>query len=142
MALGAMIVAGAYLLLAGLAAIAGSGMTNWMWLAFFLVVYTVGELFILPTGLGLLARLAPLHLGATTVGVWFLMTFSGNLSAGLVGSLWSHMSHPVFFVLLACLAGVAGAMLWLLNGQTEQIDHARLQPSKSIDKSPNRINMS
>jgi POT family proton-dependent oligopeptide transporter len=142
MAIGALIVASAYLLLAGLAAIAGGAMTSWWWLAFFLVVYTVGELFILPTGLGLLARLAPLHLGATTVGVWFLMTFSGNLSAGLVGSLWSHMSHPAFFVLLAALAGVAGAMLWMLNAHTEQIDHARLPQSMPIDKFPNRTNMS
>ena len=41
----------------------------------------LGELSILPTGLGLFARLAPQRFGATTVASWFLATFAGNLAS-------------------------------------------------------------
>ena len=107
MATGALIVGASYLLLAALSWKAGNVGVHWHWFALFWVVLTLGELFILPTGLGLFARLAPQRLGATTVASWFLATFAGNLAAGLVGTLWTRMSHPAFFVLarrdLRCL---------------------------------------
>ena len=53
----------------------------------FFLILTFGELYILPTGLGLFARLAPPRLGATTVAAWFLAIFTGSLTAGLVGTL-------------------------------------------------------
>jgi POT family proton-dependent oligopeptide transporter len=121
MALGALIVAGAYLLLSFVSWQAGGKPAGWIWLALFFVIFTFGELFILPTGLGLFARLAPSRLGTTTVGAWFLITFSGSLSAGLVGSLWSRFEPAAFFALLAVLASVAAALLWLLHPVAQQI---------------------
>jgi len=124
MACGALIVAGAYLLLAAVnwnAATRGAA-TGWIWLLLFFLVLTFGELFILPTGLGLFARLAPRHLGSTTVAAWFLVTFAGSLAAGLVGGLWSRMQHGVFFALLAMLALLAGALLWRLDGPMRRAD--------------------
>lgn len=116
MALGSLIVGAAYLLLAAADAWGGEGAggsarASWLWLALFFVIFTFGELFVLPTGLGLFARLAPVHLGATTVAAWFLTIFSGSLAAGLVGTLWSRMAHPTFFLLLAGIAGVAALLL-------------------------------
>jgi POT family proton-dependent oligopeptide transporter len=122
MALGAMIVAGAYLMLACLSSQAGNATTSWIWLALFFLMFTFGELFILPTGLGLFARLAPRHLGTTTVGAWFLFTFTGSLCAGLVGTLWSRLSHTGFFCLLAGLATLAAIMLWRLDGPTRRME--------------------
>jgi len=124
MAQGALIVAGAYLLLACLSWSAGGERTGWMWLALFFALFTFGELFILPTGLGLFARLAPSHMGATTVGAWFLITFSGSLCAGLAGSLWSRLGPTAFFLLLAALAAASAAMLWRLNAALASIDGA------------------
>lgn len=115
MAIGAAIVAVAYALLALLAAIAGDARVGWIWLVAFFVVLTVGELYILPTGLGLFARMAPPRLGATTVASWFLAIFSGSLLAGVVGMLWSRASHAGFFLLLSGLAVVAALMLWRLD---------------------------
>nr|WP_295668817.1 peptide MFS transporter [Sphingomonas sp.] len=109
MAAGAAIVAAAYLLLA--TAAAGAGAADWRWLVAFFVVYTTGELFILPTGLGLFARLAPRGLGATTVAAWYLTIFAGSLAAGLVGTLWSRMGHAAYFVVLAGLAAIAAGLL-------------------------------
>ena len=113
MAVGAMVVAGAYLLLAALAAIGGS--VHWLWLTLFFVVLTLGELYILPTGLGLFARLAPTGLRATTVAAWYLATFAGSLAAGFVGTLWGHTGHAAFFLTLAGVALAAAALLWAID---------------------------
>ncbi len=115
MAIGALIVAGAYLLLAVVSTVAGANRASWLWLLLFFLIFTPGELYILPTGLGLFARLAPPRLGATTVAAWFLAIFSGSLLAGVVGTLWSRASHSGFFVVLAGLATMAAILLWLLD---------------------------
>ncbi len=115
MAIGAVIVAAAYLLLATVSTSAGAERASWLWLFLFFVILTLGELYILPTGLGLFARLAPPSLGATTVAAWFLAIFSGSMLAGVVGTLWSRASHGGFFVLLAGLAAIAAVLLWLLD---------------------------
>jgi proton-dependent oligopeptide transporter, POT family len=125
MALGALIVAGAYLLLASVASSAGTDRASWLWLVLFFVIFTVGELYILPTGLGLFARLAPIGFGATTMAAWFLCTFSGSLSAGIVGTLWTGTSHARFFVILAVLAASAAAMLFALDRAIQRIEAKR-----------------
>jgi POT family proton-dependent oligopeptide transporter len=125
MALGALIVAAAYLLLAVVAFATGAGRASWAWLALFFVIFTLGELYILPTGLGLFARLAPIGFGATTVAAWFLAIFSGSLSAGAVGTLWSSTSHALFFAVLTAIALIAAAMLFALDGAIRRIEAAR-----------------
>jgi POT family proton-dependent oligopeptide transporter len=115
MALGALIVALSYALLAAVAAHAGQERTSGLWLVLYFVIFTMGELHILPTGLGLFARLAPPRFAATTVAAWFLAIFTGSLSAGAVGTLWSSMSHAAFFALLAALATVAAVLLLALG---------------------------
>jgi proton-dependent oligopeptide transporter, POT family len=125
MALGAVIVASAYLLLAIAAYTAGNGQASWLWLAAFFFVLTVGELHILPTGLGLFARLAPKGFGATTMAAWYLAIFSGSLLAGLVGIMWTRIGHPQFFTLLAVLATGAAAMLYALDRSVRALEDAR-----------------
>lgn len=115
MALGALIIAFSYLLLAAVAAATGAERANGLWLVLYFVIFTFGELHILPTGLGLFARLAPEKLAATTVAGWFLAIFSGSLCAGVIGTLWSSMSHALFFGFLALVAAVAAVMLLALG---------------------------
>jgi len=117
MAFGAVVVAAAYLMLAGAAAAAeGQGVrASWLWLVAFFFVYTAGELYILPTGLSLFARMSPAHAGATTIAAWFLASFGGNLLAGQLGRLWSVTVPSWFFVLMAGVAGVAGLILFSLS---------------------------
>ena len=123
MALGALMVGAAYVLLAGVSAMNGEHLANWVWLVLFFVILTFGELFILPTGLGLFARLAPQHLGATTVAAWFLVIFTGSLSAGFVGTLWSRMPPAQFFTLLAALAATAAFLLLLISRSGDKMLH-------------------
>jgi POT family proton-dependent oligopeptide transporter len=115
MALGAFIVGAAYLLLAAVSATTAHGAASWLWLVAFFIIYTYGELHILPTGLGLFARLAPGSLAATTLAAWFFATFSGSLAAGAIGASWAHLDHAGFFALLAAVAAAAGVLLLALE---------------------------
>src|SRR5258708_1888641 len=121
MALGALIVAAAYLLLATVAFTAGTGRASWLWLALFFAVFAFGELYILPTGLGLFARLAPIGYGATTVAAWFFVISSGSLSAGIVGTLWGRIRHAGFFAILTVTSASAPAMLLSLGPPVRRI---------------------
>ena len=127
MAFGALIVAASYLLLALLAWSHGDRLVGWPWLVLFFAVLTLGELFILPTGLGVFARLAPPGFGATTVAAWFLTIFSGSLSAGLIGVLWSRTGHAAFFTLLTGLAATAALLLWFLDPALRRAERAQQQ---------------
>ena len=121
MAAGAVIVAASYLLVAAAEMVSGAAPAHWLWLLSFFVVFTLGELYILPNGLGIFARLAPPKLGASTVAAWYLAIFSGSLAAGQVGRLWSRIDHIPFFVLLAGIATAAAALLFLLDGPTKRV---------------------
>ena len=121
MAAGALMVAASYLLVAAAEAMSGEGSAHWLWLLSFFVVFTVGELYILPNGLGIFARLAPPKLGASTVAAWYFAIFTGSLAAGQVGRLWSRIDHIPFFLLLAAIATGAAVLLYLLDRPTKQV---------------------
>ena len=132
MALGALIVAAAYLMLAAAAWVSGNTPAPGVWLFAFFALFTFGELFILPTGLGLFARLAPPGMGATTVAAWFLAIFSGSLAAGFVGTLWGDMSHATFFALLAGLAAISAVLLRSLDPFVRGVDLVQSAPNESL----------
>jgi POT family proton-dependent oligopeptide transporter len=125
MAIGALLVAGAFLVLAAVASMAGTGRANALWLVLFFAIFTLGELYILPTGLGLFARLAPDELRATTVAAWFLTIFSGSLAAGVVGMLWSVMTHGHFFLILSAIAATSAAISLSLDRTARRVESAR-----------------
>ena len=110
MAIGAAIVGLAYGLLA-LVLSADAGAVSWAWPVLFTFLLTAGELFILPTGLGLFGHLAPRRLAATMMALWFLGSFGGNLLAGVLGSLWGALGATSFFALMGATAGAAALLL-------------------------------
>ena len=111
MATGALMVAGSFVLLA---AVADSASVHWLWLVVFFALLTLGELYILPVGLGLFAQLALPGFGATTVAAWFLAAFAGNLLSGIVGTWWSSLSPGGFFLAMGGIAGLSGLLLGML----------------------------
>ena len=121
MATGALLVAASYLIVAAAEAVSGQGSAHWLWLLTFFVVFTLGELYILPNGLGIFARLAPPKLGASTVAAWYFAIFTGSLAAGQVGRLWSRIDHIPFFILLAAIATAAAVLLYLLDRPTKRV---------------------
>lgn len=122
MAIGAAGVAAAYLMLAGMAAMSDGKPVSGLWLLVFFAVYTIGELYILPVGLGLFARLAPSGMGATVIAAWFLAAFAGNLLSGVVGRAWEWLGPAAFFVLLAALAAMSAVALLALTPMLRKLE--------------------
>jgi POT family proton-dependent oligopeptide transporter len=83
---------------------------------------TVGELFILPVGLGLFARLAPPGLTATVVATWYFAGFAGNLLAGWLGTGWNGVSNGVFLALTGAVALLSAGCLALLKGSVARLE--------------------
>lgn len=135
MAFGAALVAGAYFLLALVClGSAASGMpAAWPWLLLFFLVLTAGELHILPTGLGLFGRLAPVGFAATAMAAWFLAGFAGNLLAGVFGTLWSHVSPATFFFAAASIATISALILDRMKGL---VARAELAASDGMREQP------
>ena len=121
MAVGSMLVAASYLLVALAEVLTGEAPAHWVWLLSFFIIFTLGELYILPNGLGIFARLAPPKLGASTVAAWYFAIFTGSLAAGQVGRLWSRLDHVAFFVLLAGIAILSAVMLYLLDRPAKRV---------------------
>ena len=119
MAMGAALVAAAYLMLALLLSVQ-VGVVSWMWAVLFVLLLTAGELFILPTGLALFGQLAPRRFAATVMALWFLGSFGGNLLAGVLGSLWTSLGAGGFFILMGCVAGLAAVLLLALRGRVTE----------------------
>lgn len=117
MAFGAAIVGVSYVALGLVAAWSDAHGTraSWVWLFVWFVVFTIGELYILPTGLALFGRMAPEGFRATSIATWFFAGFFGNLLAGALGTLWSRMGHGTFFVLIGAVAGLSAVLLYMLN---------------------------
>jgi POT family proton-dependent oligopeptide transporter len=131
MAIGALIGAGAYALLAVASFVSPAG-ASWWWVAGYFLVLTLGELYILPTGLGLFARLAPPRLGATTVAAWYLAIFTGSLTAGFIGSWYSSLRPPFFFLVLTAVASLASGMLLMLDRRARTVEEARIAERSAL----------
>jgi POT family proton-dependent oligopeptide transporter len=115
MALGCLAMALAYLVMAGAAVAAGGDEASWWWLAGYFALLSLGELYFAPAGLSLVSKAAPAGMVSTTMGIWFTSIFLGAYLSGWLGSLWSEMTKPNFFLMLAGIAALAGAAIFALD---------------------------
>ncbi|HET6430989.1 peptide MFS transporter [Dyella sp.] len=132
MAFGALIVALSYVALGAVAGWSEAHGTraSWLWLFVWFVVFTIGELYILPTGLALFGRMAPEGFRATSIATWFFAGFFGNLLAGALGTLWSRFGHGGFFMLIGAVAGVSALLLYMLGRRLGDVErHAGAEPA-------------
>jgi POT family proton-dependent oligopeptide transporter len=93
---------------------AGAGQASWLWLLAFFVVITAGELYLSPTSLSLVTKVAPAGLLSMMMGVWLATSFIGNFLAGYLGTFWSSMGKGDFFLLLAGISAAAGVVIVLI----------------------------
>jgi len=105
----------AYLIMAAAAYYAGPNKASWLWLFAYFVVITTGELYISPVGLSLVSKVAPVRHVAMMMGVWLGTSFIGNFLAGYLGSFWSTMAKPEFFLMIAAVALLAAAVIWAFD---------------------------
>ena len=57
-------------------------------------------------------KIAPARLISLLMGVWLSASFTGGFLAGYIGSFWSRMDKPEFFLLIAGIAALAGVMIF------------------------------
>ena len=114
LAIGCFLASLAYLLLVAAALLSGGTQASWLWLFAYFVILTVGELYLSPTSLSLVTKVAPLHLLSMMMGVWLATSFVGGFLAGYLGTFWSSMTKGNFFLMLAIISAIAGLMIALL----------------------------
>ncbi|HEY2532325.1 MAG TPA: peptide MFS transporter [Xanthobacteraceae bacterium] len=112
MALGCFGVTAANLVMMVAAVHAAGAQASWVWLLFYFVIITMGELYLSPVGLSLVTKVAPVRIVSMMMGVWLATSFLGGFLAGWIGSFWSRMPAPHFFLLVAGIAATAGVMIW------------------------------
>jgi POT family proton-dependent oligopeptide transporter len=112
-----------FVVMVGAASMAGSetGRVSAMWLVGAYYLHTIGELCLSPIGLSLVTKLAPARLGGMLMGVWFFATFLGNKAAGMVGELYSEVSHVNFFMIFVGTSLAAAALLFALKGTLKKL---------------------
>jgi proton-dependent oligopeptide transporter, POT family len=116
MALGCFGVALANILMIGAGVAAGdSGRVSALWLTGYFVLITIGELYLSPTSLSVVTKVAPVRIQSTVMGLSFVTVFAGNFISGWLGSLWTGMSKPTFFLMIAAIAAVAGLAILVLK---------------------------
>jgi POT family proton-dependent oligopeptide transporter len=112
MALGCFGVTLANLLMVGAAWQAGGAPdASWLWLLGYFVIITIGELYLSPIGLSLVTKVSPARIVSMMMGIWLASSFTGNFIAGWLGSFWSTMDKMMFFLMIAGIAMVAGAVI-------------------------------
>ena len=113
MALGCFGVTAANLVKAFAAFHAGSGQASWLWVLGSIAIITVGELYLSPVGLSLVTKVAPVRILSMMMGVWLATSFTGGFLAGWLGSFWSRMEKPHFFLMIAAISALAGVIIFL-----------------------------
>ncbi len=98
----------------------GAGKVSWLWLIAHFTLLTTGELYLSPVGLSLVSKTAPMRIGSMMMGVWFLSYCGGDYLSGYLGSYWERMPHASFFALMAAIAVVAGAAVWIVGKPMER----------------------
>jgi POT family proton-dependent oligopeptide transporter len=91
------------------------GKSSWLWLFAYFAVITLGELYLSPTSLSLVTKIAPASIVSLMMGVWLATSFVGNFLAGWLGSYWSTMAKPDFFLMIAAIGAVAASLVWLIG---------------------------
>jgi proton-dependent oligopeptide transporter, POT family len=124
MALGCFGVTVANLIMLLIALHADGGKASWVWLLGYYVTITVGELYLSPVGLSLVTKVAPARILSMMMGVWLATSFTGGFLAGWLGSFWSRMEKPHFFLMIAAISALAGVIIflcrWPLRGMLHQ----------------------
>lgn len=121
MAIGCLGVALANLVMVLAASEAGAtGKASPLWLFAYIAILTLGELYLSPTGLSFVSKIAPARLVSMLMGVWLLTNFTGNLLGGWLGSFWSSMDKGDFFLMIAGVAGAASAAIFLFSRMEKQ----------------------
>ncbi len=106
----------ACLILAFAAWYTGGVRASWWWSMLYFVFVTLGELYLSPISLSLYSKVAPLQIASLMMAVNFVPNFlGGGFLQGWLGTYWTVMSKPTFFVMIAAVSAVAGLIIWAME---------------------------
>lgn len=116
MAIGCWLLGGAFLVLTlAVNSMESPVKISLLWLVLCTFIYTLGELYLSPTGLSLVSKVSPARLVGMLMGVWFLSSFFGNYLSGYIGSYYDKLPKESFFLMLAGLAISTGLAIFALQ---------------------------
>jgi POT family proton-dependent oligopeptide transporter len=115
MAIGCLLITVSNLIMAGAAWLAGPDKASWAWIILYNATLTLGELYLSPVGLSLVSKVAPARVVSAMMGIWFIANFMGNLLDGYLGSFWSRMDKPDFFLMIGGIAFAAAIAIAAFN---------------------------
>jgi len=93
-----------------------TGKASWLWLVVYIVVLTIGEIYLSPISLSLYSKVAPPQILSTMIAINFVPNFlGGGFLQGWLGSYWSSMSKADFFLMIATISAVAGLIVWAFD---------------------------
>ena len=102
----------------------GSGQASWLWVLASIAIFTVGELYLLPVGLSFVTKVAPARHAVDADGRVARDEFHRRFFGGFIGSFWSGMAKPEFFLMIAAISALAGIMIficrWPLKGTVRE----------------------
>ena len=94
----------------------GAGQISWLWLFFYFALITAGEIYLSPISLSLYSKVAQVRIVSLMMAVVFLPNFlGGGFLQGWLGTFWERMTHPVFFLMIAAIGALSGAIIWAME---------------------------
>jgi POT family proton-dependent oligopeptide transporter len=109
---GCFLLAASYLVLAFAAWYTGGIRASWWWTVLYFAFLTAGELYLSPISMSLYSKVAPLRIASLMMAVNFLPNFlGGGFLEGWLGTYWTMMSKPAFFIMIAVVGLVAGLVV-------------------------------
>jgi len=126
---GAAIVVAAQLLLPLIALVSGGHAPAIAPLLVYFMLWELGDLFFSPAAMGLYSRLAPDGKGATTMAIWYLTVFVGNIASGWIGGLWGLLSPTAYWLMIAALTAMCLVILALARPLLRRAAGANADPA-------------
>jgi len=114
--IGCVLLAASYVLMAAASWHGASGKISWLWLLGFFVLITTGEIYLSPISMSLYSKVAPARIVSLMFAANFAPNFlGGGFLQGWLGTFWEKMGHPTFFLMIAAIGLVAGAIVWIME---------------------------
>ena len=115
MAIGCFLLGFSFLLMIGGGRVVDGGhKASFGWLVGCSFLLTLGEIYLSPVGLSLVTKIAPPRIVSMMMGVFLASSFFGNYASGYLATWANRMSNSSFFLLLATISLVTGALMIVL----------------------------
>jgi POT family proton-dependent oligopeptide transporter len=98
---------------------------NIFWLLSAYFFHTIGELFLSPIGLSMVAKLSPARLTSMMMGVWFLAPFIAQIAGGYIASYVEELGPFTVFLGISVVVIIGGLILLMLSKKLTAMMHGR-----------------